>query len=105
MKKLLLLSLCFAFIQAGEQVICKNRNYDYLFRDDLYFKISYDLSYYYGSDTEQIRLEEDYEEPPIVEELIYSKLPSLANDALKEAQDKLLENGDCKKVIFDKEKK
>ena len=105
MKKLILLSLCFAFMQAGEQVICKNRNYDYLFRDDVYFKISYDLDYYYGDDNEQVRLEENYEEPPIVSEIIYSKIPNLAKEALQEAKDKLLENGDCTKVIFDKEKK
>lgn len=105
MKKLLLLSLFFAFMQAGEQVICKNRNYDYLFRDDVYFKISYDLDYYYGDDNEQVRLEENYEEPPIVSEIIYSKIPNLAKEALQEAKDKLLENGDCTKVIFDKEKK
>lgn len=105
MKKLLLLSLCFVFMQAGEQVICKNRNYDYLFRDDMYFRISYDLDYYYGDDNEQVRLEDNYEEPPIVREIIYSKIPDLAKEALKEAKDKLLENGDCTKVIFDKEKK
>lgn len=105
MKKLLLLSLCFAFMQAGEQVICKNRNYDYLFRDDMFFRISYDLDYYYGDDNEQVRLEEDYEEPQIVSEIIYSKLPQLVKEALNEAKDKLIENGDCKKVTFDKEKK
>lgn len=105
MKKILLLLLSFAFMQAGEQVICKNRDYDYLFRDNIYFKIQYDLDYYYGSDTEQIRLEENYEEPPIVSEIIYSKIPKLAQEALQEAKNKLLENGDCTKVVFDKEKK
>ncbi len=103
MKKLVLLALCFGFMQAGEQVICKNRNFDYLFRDDIYFKIYYNLDYYYGDDNYQTLLEDDYEEPLIVSELINSKLPELAKESINEAKKQLLDNGDCKKVAFTKE--
>lgn len=73
MKKLILLSLCLLYMQAGEQVVCRDRNYDKFFKESLRWNIKWEVNFYEGGDDSSDAIGVEIQTPYLVDEIISKK--------------------------------